>query len=169
MTVSLYEVTIPAFKRGLGNLAHLLDKGATHTAAKKIDPGAFLDARVFPDMLPFTKQVQIACDMAKGCAARLANIENPRFEDTETTFDELKARVHATLEFVTTVTPEQLAGAEDREIVLTFPHATRQFTGFTYASQFVLPNFYFHSSMVYALLRAGGVEIGKGDFLGPLQ
>jgi hypothetical protein len=169
MTVSLYEVTIPAFKRGLGNLSHLLDKGAAHTAAKKIDPRAFLDARVFPDMLPFTKQVQIACDMVKGCAARLANIENPRFEDTEATFDQLTARVHAALEFVGSVTPEQLAGAEVREIVLTIAHATRQFTGLTYVSQFVLPNFYFHSSMVYALLRAGGVEIGKSDFLGPLQ
>lgn len=168
MTVSLYEIAIPAFKRGLHNLSHLLDKGAAHADAKKIDPAAFLEARVFPDMLPFTKQVQIACDMAKGAAARLANIENPRLADTETTFDQLKARVHATLEFVGSVTPEQLGGAEDRELVLTLPHATLQFTGLTYTSQFVLPNFYFHSSMVYALLRAGGVEIGKRDFLGPL-
>ena len=169
MTVSLYEMVIPAFKRGLNNLSHLLDKGAAHAAAKKIDPAAFLEARVFPDMLPFTKQVQIACDMVKGGAARLANIENPRLADTETTFDQLKARAHATLEFVGSVTPEQLGGAEDRELVLTLPHATLQFTGLTYVSQFVLPNFYFHSSMVYALLRAGGVEIGKRDFLGPLE
>jgi hypothetical protein len=162
-------MVIPAFKRGLNNLSHLLDKGAAHAAAKKIDPAAFLEARVFPDMLPFTKQVQIACDMVKGGAARLANIENPRLADTETTFDQLKARVHATLEFVGSVKPEQLGGAEDRELVLTLPHATLQFTGLTYVSQFVLPNFYFHSSMVYALLRAGGVEIGKRDFLGPLE
>jgi hypothetical protein len=120
-------------------------------------------------MLPLSAQIQIACDTAKGAAARLAGIEIPKHEDTEATLDELKARIVKTLEFIKTIKPDQLQGAETREITLKFPQSTLKFTGLSYLTNFVLPNFYFHVTMAYALLRKNGVELGKRDFLGPIQ
>ena len=168
MSLNLYDLTIPALARGLTNLSALLDKAAAHAEARKFDSQALLQARLFPDMHPLLKQVQIACDTAKGAAARLAGLEPPAHPDTETSLAELKARIAKTLEFVNGIQPAQLQGAESRAIEMKTPRTTLHFTGLSYLSGFVLPNFYFHSGMVYALLRHNGVEIGKMDFLGPI-
>jgi uncharacterized protein len=120
-------------------------------------------------MLPLSAQIQIACDTAKGAAARLAGVPVPKHEDTEATIEELKVRVTKTLEFLKSVKPEQLQGAESREIILEFPQSTLKFNGLTYLANFVLPNFFFHVTMAYALLRKNGVDLGKRDFLGPIQ
>ena len=166
MTISIYDVSIPVLTRGLTNLSSILDKAAAHAAAKKFDPAALAQARLFPDMFPLTRQVQITCDTAKGAAARLAGIDIPKHEDTETTLDELKQRIAKTLDFVKSVKPEQMKGAESKTIELKFPNRTITFTGLSYLVDFVLPNFFFHESMTYALLRSGGVEVGKMDYLG---
>jgi hypothetical protein len=167
MSVSLFDVSIPIFTRSLTNLAAILDKATAFAEQKKVDPKAFPATRLIVDMLPLSAQIQIACDTAKGAAARLAGVEIPKFEDTETTVAELKARVVKTLEFIATIKPEQLQGAETREVSLKFPQRTLSFNGLTYVTQFVLPNFFFHMTMAYALLRKNGVELGKPDFLGP--
>jgi hypothetical protein len=169
MSVSLYDVSIPIFTLSLNNLSAILDKAADHAEAKKIDSKAIPQARLIVDMLPLSAQIQIACDTAKGAAARLAGAEVPKHEDTEATLAELKARVAKTLDFIKTIKPEQLQGAETREIVLQFPQATLKFTGINYLTNFVLPNFFFHMTMAYALLRKNGVDLGKRDFLGPIQ
>ncbi len=169
MSVSLYDVSIPIFTLSLNNLAAILDKAASHAEAKKADPKALPAARLIIDMLPLSAQIQIACDTAKGAAARLAGIDVPKHEDTEATLDELKARIAKTLDFIKSVKPEQLLGAETREITLQFPQNTLKFTGVNYLTNFVLPNFFFHVTIAYALLRKNGVDLGKRDFLGPIQ
>lgn len=169
MSVSLYDVSIPIFTLSLTNLSVILDKAASHAEAKKVDPKAIPQARLIVDMLPLSAQIQIACDTAKGAAARLAGIEIPKHEDTEATLADLKARVAKTLDFIRTIKPEQLQGSETREIVLQFPQTTMKFNGRNYLTNFVLPNFFFHVTMAYALLRKNGVELGKRDFLGPIQ
>jgi hypothetical protein len=153
----------------LTNLSAILDKAASHADNRKVDPKALPQARLIVDMLPLSAQIQIACDTAKGATARLAGIEIPKFEDTEATLPELKARVARTLEFIKGVKPEQLEGAETRDIVLTFPQTTLKFTGLNYLTNYALPNFFFHLTMAYALMRKNGVELGKRDFLGPIQ
>ena len=168
MSVSLYDVSVPVFTLSLTNLGTLLAKAATHAETKKVDSKVMSGARLIIDMLPLTSQVQIACDTAKGAAARLAGIEVPKFADTETTLDELKARVARTLDFIKTVKREQFEGAETRDIVLQFPQTTLKFTGINYLTNFVLPNFFFHVTTTYAILRQNGVEIGKRDYLGPI-
>jgi hypothetical protein len=169
MSVSLYDVSIPVFTLSLNNLAAILDKAISHAEGKKIDPKVVPATRLIIDMLPLSSQIQIACDNAKGAAARLAGVEVPKHEDTEATLGELKARVAKTLEFIKTIKPEQVQGAETREIVLQFPQTTLKFTGLNYVTNFVLPNFFFHVTMAYALLRKNGVDIGKRDFLGAIQ
>jgi uncharacterized protein len=169
MSISMYDISIPVLTRGLTNLSAILDKGTAHAAAKKFDSAVLAQSRLFPDMHPLVRQVQIACDTAKGAAARLAGIEVPKHEDTETTFADLKARIAKTVDFLKSVNAGQLKDAESRSVELKFPNGSWKFTGIGYLTDFVLPNFYFHSSMVYALLRKAGVEIGKGDFLGPIQ
>jgi uncharacterized protein len=169
MSISLYDFSIPALTRGLTNLSEILDKAVAHAAEKKFDSVVLAHARLFPDMHPLTRQVQIACDTAKGAAGRLAGIEVPKHEDTEATFADLKARIAKTLDFVKTVTAAQLKDAESRPIELKFPSGTLNFTAVKYLTDFVLPNFYFHLSMVYALLRKNGIGLGKSDYLGPLQ
>jgi hypothetical protein len=169
MSVSLYDLSIPVFALSLSNLSAILDKAAVHADAKKVDPKALPSARLIVDMLPLSAQIQIACDTAKGAAARLAGMAVPKHEDTEATIDELKARVTKTLDFVKSVKPEQLQGAESREIVLQFPQSTLKFNGLSYLANFVLPNYFFHVTMAYALLRKNGVDLGKRDFLGPIQ
>ncbi len=169
MSVSLYDVSIPIFTLSLSNLAAILDKAAVHAETKKIDPKVLPAARLIIDMLPLSSQIQIACDTAKGAAARLAGVEVPKHPDTETTIDELKARVAKTLDFIKTVKREQFQGAETREIVLQFPQSTLKFTGLNYVTNFVLPNFFFHVTTAYALLRKNGVDLGKRDFLGQIQ
>ena len=169
MSVTLYDVCIPVLMRGLTNLSSLLDKAVAHADAKKIDHAALLQARLFPDMLPFTRQVQIVCDTAKGAASRLAGIENPKHEDNEASFAELQARIAKTKAFVAAVQPAQFQNAESREIVLKFPSNTLTFNGLSYLTGYALPNFFFHSSIAYALLRNNGIELGKRDFLGAIQ
>lgn len=169
MTVAVYDISIPALSRGLTNLSAILDKAAAHAAAKKYDSIVLAQSRIYPDMHPLTRQVQIACDTAKGAAARLANVDVPKHEDTETTLDELKQRIAKTLDFLKTVSAAQVNSAESRTIEIKFPNGAWKFTAVSYITDFVLPNFYFHVSMVYALLRKSGVEIGKTDFLGAIQ
>jgi hypothetical protein len=169
MSISVYDLSIPTLSRGLTNLSAMLDKAAAHAAAKKFDPTVLAQARLYPDMHPLSRQVQIACDTAKGAAARLAGIENPKHEDNEVTLADLKHRVAKTLDFLQSVRADQMQGAENRAIEIKFPNGTMKFTGLDYLTNFVLPNFYFHESIAYALLRHGGVEIGKGDFLGAIQ
>ena len=169
MSISMYDVSIPIFTLSLTNLSAILDKAASHEQSKKVDPKVIPQVRLIVDMLPLSAQIQIACDTAKGAAARLAGVEVPKHEDTEATLAELKARVAKTLDFIKTIKPEQLQGAETREIVLKFPQTTLKFTGINYLTNFVLPNFFFHVTTAYALLRKNGVDLGKRDFLGPIQ
>jgi hypothetical protein len=169
MATSIYDISIPGLCRGLTNLGAILDKAAAHAAVKKYDPGILVQQRLYPDMHPLVRQVQIACDTAKGAAARLAGVDVPKHEDTETTLDELKHRIAKTLDFLKTVDADQVNGAEGRTIEIKFPNGAWKFSAVAYLTDFVLPNFYFHSAMVYALLRESGVEIGKTDFLGPIQ
>jgi hypothetical protein len=169
MPITVYDISIPVLCRALSNLSAILDKAAAHAAAKKYESAVLTQLRLFPDMHPLARQVQIACDTAKGAAARLAAIDVPKHDDKESTLDELKQRIAKTLDFLNTVTPAQINGAEARTIEIKFPNGAWKFTALAYVTDFVLPNFYFHESMVYALLRKSGVEIGKTDFLGALQ
>jgi len=169
MSISLYEASIPVLSRGLSNMSAILDKAAAHAAAKKYDSVVLTQLRLYPDMHPLVRQVQIACDTAKGAAARLAGVEVPKHEDTEATLDELKQRIAKTVDFLKTVTAAQVDRDAGRAIEIKFPNGAWKFTALSYLADFVLPNFYFHESMVYALLRKSGVEIGKMDFLGPIQ
>lgn len=165
-TPSMYEFLVPTANRMLGNLSTLLDKAAAHAEAKKFDPANLLTARLAPDMYPLTRQVQIACDSAKGAAARLSGSEPPSHPDVEATIAELKARIAKTLDFVNSIDPAAFNGSEDRPITLKTPSRELHFSGLDYLRGFVLPNFYFHVTTAYALLRHNGVEIGKFDFLG---
>jgi hypothetical protein len=169
MTLSMYKASVPVFVKGLTNLKAILEKAAAHAQAKKIDETVFAGARLYPDMLPLTGQVQIATDFARGTTARLAGVEMPKWEDNEKTLAELIARVDRTLEYVKPFTAAQIDGSEGREITRTLRGQPRTFTGLNYLLQFALPNFYFHSTTAYALLRHNGVEIGKMDFLGALD
>jgi len=162
----MYQASIPVFVRMLDNLSTILDKAAAHAEAKKIDPAVFINARLAPDMFPLSRQVQIATDMVKGCAARLAGIEVPRYEDNETTFAELQARIDKTKAFLQSVNASQIDGSEERPITLKFGSRELSFLGQAYLLDFVLPNFHFHLSMTYAILRHNGVEIGKKDYIG---
>jgi len=166
MSLSMYQASVPVFIRGLGNLSAILDKAATHAEAKKIDPSVFINARLAPDMYPLSRQVQIASDVAKGCAARLAGIEVPSYEDSETTFPELQARIAKTMAFLQSVSPSQIDGSEQRPISLKLRGKEVSFLGQPYLLSFVLPNFYFHLTTAYAILRHNGLEIGKQDFIG---
>jgi hypothetical protein len=166
MAISLYDVSVPRFAAMLRNLSAILDKADAHCAARKIDPLALTQARLFPDMFPMARQVQIACDTAKGAAARLAGLEIPKHEDTERTFAELKARIEKTLAFVESVRREQVDGSEAREVVLKMREREVRFTGQQYLLGHAWPNFYFHVTTAYNLLRHGGVELAKRDFLG---
>lgn len=169
MSISLYDVSIPPMTLGLTNLSALLDKAAAHAEAKKVDPKVLADSRIIADMFPLKRQVQIACDTAKGAAARLAGVEIPKHEDTESDFVELKARIAKTLAFIGGVKADQVNASEAREIVLQFPRQTLTFTSRDYLTKFVLPNFYFHITAAYAILRQNGVEVGKNDYLGKIQ
>jgi len=166
MTLSMYQASVPLFRQLLGALSGVLDKGAAFAEAKSMDPSVLVDDRLAPDMFPLARQVQIASDMAKGCVARLACAEVPAWEDTETTFGELKARIAKTLAFIEGFTPAQIDGSEDREIVLKMRTGEMTFTGQRYLIGFVIPNVTFHCTAAYCILRKNGVEIGKRDFLG---
>jgi uncharacterized protein len=166
MPISMSSASLPIFKAMLGNLSHILDKAEAHVEARKFDPAALLQYRLAPDMLPFTRQIQIACDTAKNGVARISGVEAAKFDDIETTFPELKTRIQKTLEYLATVPAERLDGTEDRDI--TFPagrDSTRTMKAEAYLKHWALPNLFFHITMAYAILRHNGVELGKADYL----
>jgi hypothetical protein len=166
MTISMHQASAPRFAGMLRNLQAILAKAQAHAQAKKIDPAVLLAARLFPDMLPFVKQVQIATDHAKGAVARLAGAEIPKFEDTEQSFEELQARLARTLAFVESFSAGQIDGSEDKQIALRVGGQDLTFRGMPYLLGFALPNFYFHLVTAYNILRHNGVELGKRDYIG---
>ncbi len=166
MNISMYEASIPVLIKALGNLAGILAKAEAHAAARNIEPSVFLQARLYPDMYPLVRQVQIATDVAKGCASRLAGETPPRFEDEETSFAQLQDRIARTIALLRAVDPDRINGTEDAVVKLTVGGRDRTFQGLPYLFGFVLPNVYFHIATAYAILRHWGVELGKADFLG---
>lgn len=166
MSLSMYSASIPVLVRMLGNLSAILHKAEAYAAERKIEPSVLLNARLAPDMLPLVSQVQIASDNAKGCAARLAGLDIPSYADTESSFAELQARIAKTQAFLGSVTAAQVDGSEGKSITLNFPGMELKFSGQDYLLNFVLPNFYFHVTTAYAILRHNGLDIGKMDFLG---
>jgi len=167
MTISMYSASVPVFVKLLSNTLKWLDKAEQHAEAKKFDTSVYLGLRLAPDMLPFTRQIQIASDAAKGCVARLGGIENPKWDDKEASFADLRERINKTITFVQSVTPAQIDGSEQRAIEIpTRSGEPLRFDGETYLKHYALANFNFHLSMTYALLRHAGVELGKKDFLG---
>jgi hypothetical protein len=166
MKISMYQASAPRFANILRNLSAILDKAQAHCDAKKIDPQALLQARLYPDMFPLVRQVQIACDTAKGAVARLAGVDIPKHEDTEQTFSDLKARIAKTLDFVESSSAQRIEGSEDKEVVLKMREREVKFNGMQYLLGHAYPNFYFHVTTAYAILRHNGVEIGKRDFIG---
>ena len=169
MAITMYQASVPVFQRNLTSLKAILDKAAAHAAAQKIDEAVFVTARLYPNMLPLSKQVQIASDFARGTTARLAGGEPPAWEDNEKTLADLVARVDKTLEFLKTFTAAQVDGSEGRQITRPVRGQPKTFTGINYLLQYALPNFYFHTTTAYAILRHNGVEIGKPDFIGSLD
>ena len=165
MQISMYQASVPPMIRALNNLAAVLEKGAQHCEAKKIDPSVMVNARLFPDMFPLKQQVQIASDTAKAGGARLAGMEPPSYSDDETTFAQLIDRTRKTVTFLESLKPAQIDGSEEREITIPVGANTRSFKGQQYLVGFALPNFYFHVTTAYAILRHNGVEVGKRDFL----
>jgi hypothetical protein len=166
MPLTMYHASVPVFVRALANLSAILRKAEEHAATKKIDPAVLINARLAPDMFALSRQVQSASDSAKGCAARLAGMEVPRYEDTETTFPELQARISRTVAFLQGVSPEVIASSEERKVVLKLRGQETSFSGQAYLLTFALPNFFFHVVTAYDILRHNGVEIGKADYLG---
>ncbi|MEO0841287.1 MAG: DUF1993 domain-containing protein [Cyanobacteria bacterium J06643_5] len=166
MTISMYQASVPVLIRSLNNLAAILEKGAAHAEAKNIDPSVLINSRLYPDMFPLTKQVQIASDIARRGAARLADSEAPSIEDNETTFSELIARIQKTTSYLETLKPDVIDGSEEKSITLPVGKDTMTFTGMPFLLYFVMPNVYFHVTTAYDILRHCGVELGKIDFLG---
>lgn len=166
MSLSMYAAAVPPMTHMLGNLSTILGKAAEHAETRHIDAGALLQARLFPDMFPLVRQVQIATDQAKGGAARLAGVEIPRYEDKETGFEALQARIVRTIAFLDNLKSAQFDDSEERAIVLRIHDETLETRGRAYLLERVLPNFYFHVAMAYAILRHNGVDIGKKDYLG---
>jgi len=163
--MNMYDASVPVFTHFLRSLSAILKKAEAHCAAKKIDPSIILSARLAPDMFALTRQVQIASDAAKGAGARLTGIAVPSWPDEEKTFDELQARIAKTIEFLASLKPEQFAGAETRDIMIKAGGRELNFKGFTYLETYAKPNFYFHVTTAYAILRHNGIELGKPDFL----
>ncbi len=168
MTISMYQASVPVFIRMLNNLVAILEKAMAHAEAKKIAPAVLLGSRLYPDMFPLSRQIQIASDTAKGGAARLAGMEPPKYEDNETTFPELIERLRKTISYLNTLKPEQIDGSEKKKVTLKVRDEMMTFEGLTFLLNRVLPNLYFHISTAYAILRHNGVEIGKKDYLGKM-
>jgi uncharacterized protein len=166
MTLSMYQASAPVLIRALQNLQAVLEKGKAHAAAKGTDEANYLGLRAVPEMLPFTSQVRIACDVAKRGMSRLASIDAPVHTDDETSFDQLIARCGSVIDFLKTLTPEQIDGTEDKEILLPTPFGELTFTGQNFLFGFIITNVHFHSTMTYSLLRGAGVDLGKRDYLG---
>jgi len=166
MQLSMYQASVVSFANVLSNLLVVLKKGETYAISKKIDPAVLVNARLAPDMFALARQVQIASDQSKGCVSRLAGIEPPKFEDNEQTFAELYTRIEKTIAYIQSIKPAQLEGSDTRSIELKQRDRTRNFTGLGYLFDYVYPNFYFHVTTAYDILRHNGVDIGKGDFMG---
>jgi hypothetical protein len=165
MKISVHAVSVDLLANTLANLSHLLEKGQAHAVARKYDPALLLGARLAPDMFPLTRQVQIASDISKYGVSRLAGIEAPKFEDKEQTFEELRARIARTIDFIKGVPASALDGSEDRIVKVPLRDRTLEFKGIDYLVRWVIPNAFFHVTTAYAILRHGGVEVGKNDFL----
>jgi uncharacterized protein len=166
MTLSMYQVAVPPFLQTLGALSSVLGKAEAHAGAKKFDPALLLASRLAPDMFPLSRQVQIACDFAKSTVARLAGIAVPSFADEEKSLADLRGRIDKTLDYVRSFKPSQIDGSEERDVTITLAGKPVTFKGEPYLVHFVLPNFYFHATVAYAILRQDGVELGKRDFMG---
>jgi hypothetical protein len=166
MTISMYQASAPRFANGLKNLSAILDKAQAHAEAKKIDPLVLTSSRLYPDMFPLSRQVQIACDTAKGAVARLAGAEVPKHEDTEKSVEELKTRIAKTIAFIETFKPVQIDGSEERDIHIKLGTNEVHWKGLQYLLGFAWPNFHFHLATAYGILRHNGVELGKRDFIG---
>jgi uncharacterized protein len=166
MPISMYQASIPIFIHMLGNLRNILQKGAAHATNKNFDATILVNSRLAPDMFALARQVQIATDMVKGCAARLAGVELPKYDDNETTIDELIARIDKTVAFLKEFSPAQIDGTEEKAIELALRTRTLNFDGKTYLQHFVVPNMYFHITTTYNILRHNGVELGKIDYIG---
>jgi len=166
MSISMYQASVPVFQQHLAALKGVLARAESQAAAMKVSPAVLLEARLYPNMFPLTRQVQIAADFAKGTSARLAGLEPPAYPDTETSFTELSARIDRTLEFLKTMRPVQIDGQEDRTIELKVGGQPRTFKGLPYLLHYALPNFFFHATTAYAILRHSGIELGKKDFMG---
>jgi hypothetical protein len=166
MSLSMYQASVPVFLRTLSNLSAILQKAEAFAIADQADPAILLDGRIAPDMHPLPRQIQIATDSAKGGAGRLAGIDVPSFPDSETTFQDLQARIAKTIAFLETLTPAQIDGTEAKPIMLKLPSRELNFTGQSFLLQFALPNFFFHVTVAYAILRNEGVPLGKMDYLG---
>ena len=166
MTISMYDVTVPVFTRMLTNLLAVMDKAEASAAERKFDTAVLADMRLAPDMIPFSGQIMIATDHAKGCVSRLAGKQVPSWPDTEKTFEELRARIQKALDLLATVTPEQLEGSEARDVTIKLGGKDVAMPGLTYVTERAMPNFFFHITTAYAILRHGGVAIGKRDYIG---
>jgi hypothetical protein len=166
MPISMHSASAPIFERMLNNMLVWLDKAQAHAEARRFDASNYLGLRLAPDMLPLARQIQIASDGAKGCMARLAGVEVPKWEDTEASLDDLRARIRKTIDYVDSFAASQIDGAEQREIVITLRAGERRMDGEYYLKHWALPNFFFHATTLYALLRHAGVELGKSDYLG---
>jgi hypothetical protein len=168
MALTMHSASVPVFVRMLGNAIAWLDKAEAHAKEKKFEPSVYLSLRLAPDMLPFTTQVQIACDAAKFCMARLTGTEAPKFEDNETTLDQLRERIRKTMDYVQSVPAAQVDGTDDKDISVPRRAGPIVMKGEMYLKHFVLPTFFFHVTTMYALLRHNGVDLGKSDFLAGL-
>jgi hypothetical protein len=166
MSLSMYSSSIPVFLHYLKNLSVLLKKGAEYAAEKKVDEKVLTGSRLYPDMFPLTRQVQIACDVAKGCGARLAGVEVPKYEDNEVTFSELQARIDKTVNFLNTLSASQIDGSEQKQIKLQAGPRELEFIGDFFLRNWALPNVFFHITTTYNILRHNGVAVGKMDYLG---
>jgi hypothetical protein len=166
MTFSMYSASVPVFRQTLTALSAVLDKAEAHAVARKIEPAALLQARLFPDMFPLARQVQVATDFAKGTCARLAGVEVPKYDDVETTFPELRERIAKVLAFIGSLSQDDIAASAERAITTGSGEKTRHFTGQEYLQHYALQHFFFHATTAYGILRHNGVEIGKKDFVG---
>ena len=166
MTLSMYQASVPVFVRALGNLAHVLKKGAEHAKSKNVTDEVLLQTRLVPDMLPLIKQIQIGCDMATRGIARLAGVEPQSFEDNETTLEQAYSRIDRAIEYIHSFKPEQIDGSEKKTVVLKMRSGEMTFDGQTYLLHFVMPNVFFHCTTAYNILREAGTDIGKTDFIG---
>lgn len=166
MKISMYSASVEVFLPMLASLSAILDKARVSAEARKFDTGVLVNARLAPDMFPLARQIQLASDFAKNSTARLAGVEAPKMDDTESTFDELKARLEKTTTWIKTVAPAALEGSEDRDIRIPLRDRTLEMKGLPYLKQWAIPNFFFHVTTAYNILRHNGVELGKRDFLG---